>query len=99
MVRNIKHILKISFIILFIFFLILANIISDDAHDLDHCENEHCIICAIIQIARIIVNNILAFIVLVDSGFLIYLFLSRINKEKLCFTHTTMINQKVQLNE
>ena len=99
LVKNIKYIFKVCLIMIFIFSFILANIISDDAHCMDHCENEHCIKCIIIQVAHIVVNNILAIVVLINYGFLIYFFLSRIDKEKIYFIHTTLVNQKVQLNE
>ena len=97
--KNLINILKISVILFFISILILSNIISQDAHHLEFCEHEHCFKCAIIHIAKTIINITKIICHYAFIGFLIYFFLSNIHVEEDEHIQSSLVFQKVQFNE
>lgn len=97
--RKILKAIKILAIILIIALCIFSLFVSQDKNHLDFCHNEHCAICAIIQNAQNIVNSVLAFIISTIIGVLIYFFLSRLHKKQCFFVKSSLVFQKIQLNE
>ena len=97
--KKIIRIIKITAVVLMITTLICSLIVSQDEHHLEACHEDHCIYCAIIHIAQNIISLSIAFVVAVLIGILIYFFLSRIHKEQKIFLQSSLVFQKVQLNE
>ena len=97
--KNTLKAFKIAMIVFIIAALILSIIVSQDEHHLETCHEEHCIWCNIIHISQNIINLAIAFIIAVVIGVLIYLFLSRLHKEQIIFVQSSLVFQKVQLNE
>ena len=92
-------VIKIATVVLIVVTLLFLLTISQDEHHLETCHEDHCIYCEIIRIAQNIINLSIAFIVAVVIGLLIYLFLSRLHKEQEIFVLSSLVFQKVQLNE
>lgn len=97
--KKIIKAIKISIIVFIIATLVFSLIVSQDEHHLETCHEDHCIYCAIIHIAQNIISLSIAFIVAVVIGVLIYFFLSRLHKEQVVFVLSSLVFQKVQLNE
>ncbi|MBR3325225.1 MAG: hypothetical protein IKG14_04185 [Clostridia bacterium] len=97
--KKILKAIKIAVIIFIIATLVFSLIVSQDEHHLETCHEDHCIYCAIIHIAQNIISLSIAFVVAVVIGVLIYFFLSRLNKEQIVFVQSSLVFQKVQLNE
>ncbi|MBR3325100.1 MAG: hypothetical protein IKG14_03535 [Clostridia bacterium] len=96
--RTLK-IIKIAIVIFVIVTLIGSLIVLQDTHHLETCYEQHCIYCRLIHIAQNIINIVFALVVILKLGFLIYFFLSRIEKEIVAFVHLSLVFQKVQFNE
>ena len=56
---NLRYIIKFLFVLALIVSLVLASFVSNDAHDIGCCDDDECVICAMIQLAQVVVNNIL----------------------------------------
>lgn len=97
--KNLLNVIKILMITIFIISLVLANVISHDSHDMEHCEDEHCLICIIIHAAQTIVNVSFAIVICEFIAFLIYFVLSRLHKNERIFVQESLVFQKVQMNE
>lgn len=97
--KKILKVIKIAVIVFIIATLVCSLIVSQDEHHLETCHEDHCIWCSIIHIAQNIINLAIAFLVAVVIGVLIYLFLSRLHKEQEIFMQSSLVFQKVQLNE
>lgn len=97
--KKILKTIRLSIIVFAITILFFSIIVSQDEHHLETCHEDHCIWCSIIHIAQNIVNLAIAFLVAVVIGVLIYLFLSRLHKEQEIFMQSSLVFQKVQLNE
>ena len=91
--------IKIAVIIFIIATLVFSLIVSQDEHHLETCHEDHCIYCAIIHFSQNIISLSIAFAVTVVIGALIYFFLSRLHKEQEIFVQSSLVFQKVQLNE
>ena len=92
---NIKKTLILTCIIC----LLIMSYVSQDQYHLDNCHEENCRVCIMIQIAKVIVNNMLATVMITTVLFLIYYILSKIKKLKIVCLKNTLIYRKVQLNE
>ena len=97
--RKILKFIKTIIIVLFIATLILSMVVSQDRHHLETCHKDHCSICTIIHIAQNIINLSIAFIICIVLGFLVHFFLSRLHKEQTFFVQSSLVFQKVQMNE
>ena len=97
--KKILNAIKISVIVFIIATLVCSLIVSQDEHHLETCHEDHCIYCAIIHIAQNIISLVISFAVAVFVGALIYFFLSRLHKEQVVFVKSSLVFQKVQLNE
>ena len=97
--RKILKAIKIAVIVFIIATLVCSLIVSQDEHHLETCHEDHCIYCAIIHFAQNIISLTIAFIVAIVIGALIYFFLSRLHKEQVVFVKSSLVFQKVQLNE
>lgn len=91
--------IKITVIIFVITNLIFSIIVSQDEHHIKTCQDEHCTYCTIIQISQNILDLSIAFIIKITIGFLVYFFLSRLCKKHFVFAQSSLVFQKVQLNE
>ena len=92
---NIKKVL----ILVCIICLIIMLYVSQNDYHIDNCHEEECGICIMIQMAKVIINNILAIIIIKTITFLMYYILSKIKKYKILYFNNTLIFRKVQLNE
>lgn len=97
--KKILKAIKIAVVVLMAATLVFSLIVSQDEHHLETCHEDHCIYCAIIHIAQNIINLSIAFVVAMVIGVLIYFFLSRLHKEQEIFVQSSLVFQKVQLNE
>lgn len=97
--KKILKTIKITVIVIFIAILVFSLIVSQGEYHLETCHEDHCVYCAIIHIAQNIINLSIAFIIAVVIGVLIYFFLSRLHKEQTIFVQSSLVFQKVQLNE
>lgn len=97
--RKILKAIKIAVVVLIVATLVFSIIVSQDEHHLETCHEDHCIYCAIIHIAQNIISLVISFVVAVVIGVLIYFFLSRLHKEQVVFVQSSLVIQKVQLNE
>lgn len=97
--KKIIKLLKIAMVICIIIALVFALFISQNNHHLDVCQKDNCVLCTIIHIAQTIINISFAFIIVMMVGFLIFSFLSRLRNEKEVFVQSSLVFQKVQLNE
>ena len=97
--KKILKAIKMAFIVFIIATLVCSLIVSQDEHHLETCHEEHCVYCAIIHIAQNIISLSIAFVVAIVIGVLIYFFLSRLHKEQEIFVQSSLVFQKVQLNE
>ena len=97
--KKILKIIKITIIILMVTTVVFSLIVSQDEHHLEICNEDHCIYCEIIHMAQSIINLSIAFIVAVVIGVLIYFFLLRLHKKQIVFVQSSLVFQKVQLNE
>ena len=97
--KKILKAVKIAVVVLMVATLIFSLIVSQDEHHLETCHEEHCVYCAIIHIAQNIISLSIAFVVAIVIGVLIYFFLSRLHKEQEIFVQSSLVFQKVQLNE
>lgn len=95
LLKTIKYLL-ITVICISLLFMV---IVSQDEHHLESCHEEHCAKCQIIQIAQNFINIVHAIILLAFIGFLIFVMLDKIKKEKIISLQKTLIFDKVQLNE
>lgn len=94
-----NNILKLVVIIFCVTAIICAFIVSQDKCHLETCHDEHCVICAMIQVAQNIVNLSIAIVLIVMIGVFIYYFLSRLHKDRKVFEVISLIFLKVQFNE
>lgn len=78
---------------------LLMIIVSQDEYHIEKCHKEHCEKCQIIQIAQNIINIVQAIILCAYIGFLIFVILDKIKKEKIVLIQRNLIFDKVQLNE
>lgn len=97
--KRILQVIKIILIAFIIVTIVFFLIVSQDEYHLETCHEDCCIYCVIIHIAQNIINLFSAFIIAVVIGFLIYFFLSRLYREQEVFVLSSLIFQKVQLNE
>lgn len=97
--KKMLKVIKIAVIVFIITTLVCSLIVSQDEHHLETCHEEHCVYCAIIHIAQNIISLSIAFVVAIVIGVLIYFFLSRLHKEQVIFVQSSLVFQKVQLNE
>ena len=97
--KKLFKIIKIIMVILFAMSLILSSIVSQNSYHIETCEEEHCEICSIIHISKIITILTVTIFLCVFVGVLIYFFLSRLHKDKEKFMQQSLVFQKVQLNE
>ena len=97
--KKILKVLKIIMIIMIIVALVFSIIVSQNGYHLEICHDEHCVHCLIIHIAQNIISIFVEFFVATIIGALIHLFLSRLRKEKMIYTQTSLVFRKVQLNE
>lgn len=97
--NKIKNVIKIIIISVCVFVLIVSSIVSQDLYHLETCKEEHCIKCAMIQIAQTIIESIIAIVFYVFIGFLIYFFLSRLYNYVKIVIKNSLVFQKVQFNE
>ena len=97
--KKILKAIKIVVVVLMVVTLVFSLIVSQDAHHLETCHEDHCTWCSIIHIAQNIISLSIAFVVAIVIGVLIYFFLSRLHKEKEIFVQSSLVFQKVQLNE
>ncbi len=97
--KKILKVIKIAVVVFIIATLVCSLIVSQDEHHLETCHEDHCIYCAIIHFAQNIINLSIAFVVAIVIGVLIYFFLSRLHKEQEIFVQSSLVFQKVQLNE
>lgn len=97
--KKILKTIKIAVVVLMAATLVFSLIVSQDEHHLETCHEDHCIYCAIIHIAQNIISLSIDFVVPIVIGVLIYFFLSRLHKEQIVFVQSSLVFQKVQLNE
>lgn len=97
--KKILKAIKIAVVVFIIATLVCSLIVSQDEHHLETCHEDHCFYCAIIHIAQNIISLSIAFVVAIVIGVLIYFFLSRLHKEQVIFVQSSLVFQKVQLNE
>ncbi len=97
--KKILKTFKKSIIVFIVITLVFSLIVSQDEHHLETCNEDHCIHCIIIHITQNIINITTSFIMAVVIGALIYFFLSRLHKEQFIFVQSSLVFQKVQLNE
>ena len=96
--RNLK-VIKIAIILFIIVAYLFLFIVSQDEHHLETCNEEHCVYCAIIQVAQNIIIVSIVVVIAIMIGVLIFFFLSRLHKEQNIFMQLSLVFQKVQLNE
>ncbi len=94
-----KKIIKNALIVFTIFILMVSTVIAQDEHHLETCHDDYCIYCLIIHIAQNIINLSIVFILAINLGFLMYAYLSKLQKENRIYLQLSLIFQKVQLNE
>ena len=99
MKKQIINTIKITTVFLIIATIMFSIIVSQDAHHVETCHEEHCTWCCIIHIAQRVINLAIAFVIAILVGVLIYFFLSRLYKEQKCFKSRSLVFQKVQFNE
>lgn len=97
--KKILKVIKIAVVVLMAATLVFSLIVSQDEYHLEICHEDHCVYCAIIHFAQNIINLSIAFVVAIVIGVLIYFFLSRLHKEQIVFVQSSLVFQKVQLNE
>lgn len=97
--KKILKVIKIVVIVLISAILVCSLIVSQDEHHLEKCHEDHCAYCIIIHVAQNIINLSIAFVIAIVIGVLIYFFLSRSHKEQEIFVQSSLVFQKVQLNE
>ena len=97
--KRICKIIKLVIVAIIIVSLILSFIVSLDSHHIDSCELEHCSLCTIIHMAQNIVNMTVAIFIFTYTSFLIFFFLARMRVCNQQVRTTSLIFQKVQLNE
>ena len=99
MSKKILKKIKILLIVFIIISLFFSFIVSQNTYHLKICHEKYCPICAIIYIAQTIISLSTVFIIYTFVGFLIYFLLSRLYKEQTFFMQSSLVFQKVQLNE
>ena len=97
--KKILKSIKIAFVVLMAVTLVFSLIVSQDEHHLETCHEDHCIWCSIIHITQNIISLVISFIIAVVIGVLIYFFLSRLHREQEILVQSSLVYQKVQLNE
>lgn len=97
--KNIKKIIKITFVIFVISAILFSSIVSTDSHHLETCEVHNCSVCAMIHFAQTIINLTLAICITIIAMFLIFYFLAEILERSFTFKSNSLVFQKVQLNE
>ena len=97
--KKIYKALRILIISIVIISLILSFIVSLDHHHIETCELEHCHVCQIIVMAQNVINTVVAVFIFVCTSFLIYFCLARMYAKVIPEIRTSLIFQKVQLNE
>ena len=95
--RSLK-IIKITIITVIVISLIMSGIVSSNSNHLNTCCEKHCSICCIIEVAQAIISMIFAVFVCTTASFLVYFFLSRLHKKQFIFVQSSLVFQKVQLN-
>lgn len=88
-----------AIIIICIICLFVMSFISQNQYHLDNCHEEDCEVCTIIQMAKMVMNNLLGVIVIVLEIFTLYYVLSRIKKCDVITIRESLLFRKVQLNE
>jgi hypothetical protein len=96
MIRNLIKNLVIIFLILNIltYSFALAN-----EHHVYECHDENCIICQIIEVARIVTRYSSVLEILLQYEILIYLIASLVNYRNSSLIQESLVFQKVQFNE
>lgn len=97
--KKILKVIKIALVVFIAATLTFSLIVSQDEHHMETCHEDHCIYCAIIHIAQNIINISIAIVIAVVIGVLIYYFLSKLHKKQIVFVQSSLVFQKVQLNE
>ena len=97
--KIIHKVIKIAIIAFIAATLVFSLIVSQDEHHLETCHEDYCIYCTIIHIAQNLINLYIVFAAIVVIGVLIHFFLSRLHKESKIFVKSSLVFQKVQLNE
>jgi len=97
--KKVYKVLRTILVAIIIISLVLSFIVSLDHHHLETCEKEHCSVCQIIIMAQNIVNMTVAVFIFVYASFLIFFCLARMHEAIISETRTSLIFQKVQLNE
>lgn len=96
---KIKNAVKLIFMILIMFTLIISLIVSLDEHHIEICNEEKCIECAIINAAKNIVSISIAIIVFVIIGIKVYYHTLQLLNQVKMYEYTSLVSKKVQLNE
>ena len=99
MLKVVNNTIRILIVACIIFAIFGMSIISKDTHHIDICNDDDCNICAIIQMAKILINMMEGVILLYCLEFIIYLLLSKIKSININLESKTLVYLKVQLNE
>lgn len=91
--------IKLFIIVFIISSLIISLFISQYEQHLTTCHDERCFYCLIIYIAQNIINLAATFIIYVILVILIHYLFLRLHKDKIIFLKSSLVFQKVQLNE
>ena len=91
--------IKKAVIITCIICLLIMSFISQNQYHIDNCNEEDCEICIIIQMAKMMMNNLLGTIIIILEIFALYYVLSRIKKCEVIIRNKSLLFRKVQLNE
>lgn len=99
MKKDFLKLIKFAIIIFTIMAFLFSIIVSLDEHHIESCHDEHCEYCKIIHIAQSIIILSFGYIMAIFIKILIQIYLARLHKEELTFMQSSLVFQKVQLNE
>ena len=99
MSKKLIKILKIAIVVFIIITILFSFVVSQNEHHFEVCHNDHCVVCDIIHLAKNIISISSIMIISIVIGFLIYFFLSRLQKNQTIIVLISLVFQKVRLNE
>ncbi len=97
--RKILKLIKCIVIVFIITSFLCSIIVSLDEHHIETCHDDNCGYCQIIHIAQCIIMFSTGYIMVISLKILIQIYLARLHKEKIIFVQSSLVFQKVQLNE
>ena len=99
MKNKIVLLIKLVLIIIVIISLVFSCVMSVNVHNIDCCEEEHCILCEMIHVANNIIKVLAWFILFI---FYEYIYIRSFQKNKLpimCVEKWSLVKENIVLNE